>query len=179
MSIHTPEPAQYGTMSPAEEAMLPPAPRPEQPLAPRPEPQPEPVTETVVAPLGGKVITLPSGFKVALRGTRSIRNRDRASIFEGADFENGSKVTAGFTLLSNIVKLLIVSWDVRDFDEATGDLIGEVLPIPSATPLDVLGLLTMEDAAVLDGEAQAVQKLLMPNFEPNPDPASPTRPSGV
>lgn len=149
----------YDVMSAAEEAMPALDAQPDQPVPP-----------------GGKVVTLPSGYRVTLRGARTIRNRDRSSLFDGVDFE-ASKMQAGFTVLANILRLLIVAWDVRDFDDATGEPVGEVLPIPSATADDVLGLLSMEDAGVLDGEAQKVQKLLMPNFEPDPDPASPTRPS--
>jgi hypothetical protein len=129
-------------------------------------------------PAGGRVITLPSGYRVVLRGTRSVRNRDRSRLFAGVDFE-AARMEAGFTVLANITSVLVVAWDVRDFDDATGEPVGPVLPIPSATTEDVLGLLSLEDASVLDGVAQSVQKLLMPNFEPSPDPASPTQPSGV
>jgi hypothetical protein len=151
--------------------------------APESVPAPEAVPAPVVpaeahlsAPVGGEVITLPSGFRVVLRGTRSVRNRDRAGLFDGVDFETG-KAQAGFRILANILRTLIVAWDVRDFDDATGEPVGEILPIPSASTEDTLGYLSLDDAAALDNAAQKVQRLLMPNFEPNPDPASPTQPS--
>lgn len=145
--------------------------------APAPPAEVFPATDLTV-PAGGRVVTLPSGFRVVLKGTRAVRNRDRAGLFDGVDFEE-SKVGAGFAVLSNILRTLIVAWDVRDYDDATGEPVGEILPVPSKTTDDVLGVLSLEDGSVLDAEAQAVQTLLMPNFEPNPDPASPTRPSGV
>ena len=131
----------------------------------------------VVAPPGGKVITLPSGHKVAVRGTRAIRNRDRERLFSGIDYQSEDRAAAGFHILANILSLLIVGWDVKDYDDATGEPVGDVLPIPSATTEDVLGSLSLEDGSALDDEASEVQKLLMPNFEPNPDQSSPTQPS--
>lgn len=133
----------------------------------------------VTAQPGGEVITLPSGYRVAVKGTRAIRYRDRKGLFDGIDFNSENRAAAGFAILTNILRLLITGWDVRDYDDATGEPVGPVLPIPSETTEDVLGGLSIEDGSALDDVAQRVQKVLMPNFDPNPDPASPTRPSSI
>jgi hypothetical protein len=140
---------------------------------------PAPVSGDVVAPEGGQLITLPSGYKVALRSTRSVRARDRKNLFAGVDFENasGDVMATGMTVLANVEKLLITAWDVRDYDDATGAPKGDVLPIPSATTDDVLGGLSIEDANALDEAGAEAQKVLLPNFAPSPDAASPTQPS--
>lgn len=165
--------------------------------APEPAPAPEPVPvdpavdgvvptdvapapfEHVTAPPGGEVLTLPSGYKVALRATRSVRARDRKDLFTGVDFESKDAIKTGMVVLGNIQKLMITAWDVRDFDDATGAPVGDVLPIPSATEEDILGGLSLEDANALDVATREIQKVLLPNFDPTPtaDPTSPSQPS--
>lgn len=131
---------------------------------------------SITAPPGGELITLPSGFKVAVRSTNSLKNRDRKSIFGGMN-QNTPAVESGFIVVENILRLVITAWDVRDTDDATGQPTGSILPIPSQTDWDVLGGLSLADGTTLDAVAQKVQKLIAPNFEPNPDAASPTPPS--
>lgn len=131
----------------------------------------------VVAPAGGQLITLPSGYKVAFRSTRSVRARDRKGLFAGVDFQSNDAMATGMTVLANVEKLLIVEWDVRDYDDATGEPVGDVLPIPSATEEDVLGGLSLEDANALDEASSEAQKVLLPNFAPSPEADSPTPPS--
>ena len=131
--------------------------------------------QPVVAPLGGEVLTLPSGFKVALRNPKAIRNRERRVILAGITGDTANAVGAGFDILARIQSALIVGWDVQHVDDALVPS-GPVLPIPSAAP-ESLDDLPLSDANALDTVAQEVQKLLFPNFGPDVDPASPTKPS--
>lgn len=152
-------------------------------LEPVPTEAPEvPEVPELVAPAGGELVTLPSGFRVALRSAKSIRNRDRKALYSGINIDPAAAQTGqlnafefAFDLLANIQKLLIVGWDVRAVDDA-GVPFGDVLPLPSIDPAGLEDL-PIADAAALDKYAEEVQKIISPDFSPNPDPASPTPPS--
>lgn len=144
-------------------------------------PQDGPTTDqqpsSIQAPPGGKVITLPSGFRVALRNPAAIRNRERKWVYEavaGADESNA--VEAGMAMTARITALIITAWDVRSVDDALVPY-GEVLPIPRD---DMEGLedMPMGDVAVLDAEAEVARNVILPDFSPSVKTDSPTSPSG-
>lgn len=144
---------------------------------PAPETPPAPAAPAVAAPPGGEVITLPvSGFQVAVRSAKSLRNRDRQRLLLSMnDDPNQSKVAAGLQMVDLIVGLLVVAWNVRALDEA-GQPVGEVLPIPSLAP-ESLGELMIEDANRVNEVAEAARVVIFPDFSPSPDPESPTPPA--
>lgn len=131
----------------------------------------------VVAPVGGRVVVLPSGFRVAIRNPKAVRNRERKQILAGMTGDESKAIEAGFDVLSNILRLLIVGWDVRSVNDALVPY-GDVLPVPSVDPKGLEDL-PIEDANALDDVAEEVQRILFPNFAPSGDPASPTSPSAA
>jgi hypothetical protein len=142
---------------------------------------------SVVAPPGGKVVALPSGFHVALRNPSGIRARERQFIYDGMDLDSigspGEKTTignreavmTGVAMSQRIIALLVSAWDVQAVNDALVPF-GPVLPLPK-DDLDTLADMPVGDIGVLEKEADVAQKIIMPDFSPNPSEASPTLPS--
>jgi hypothetical protein len=174
------EPAQ----DPVDVPVVPVAPDPAPAVSePVPVPDPDPVPDaadaplvgpSIVAPPGGKVITLPSGFRVALRNPAGIRSRERQFIYDGMNLDsigapgekavmgNREAVMTGVAMTARIIALLVSAWNVRAVDDALVPF-GPVLPLPK-DDLDTLADMPVGDASVLEKEAEVAQKIIMPDF---------------
>lgn len=187
------EPAQVPADVPVAQVVSDPAPAVSEPI-PVPDPDPVPdaadaplVGPSIVAPPGGKVITLPSGFRVALRNPAGVRSRERQFIYDGMNLDsigapgetpvigNREAVMTGVAMSQRIIALLVSAWNVRAVDDALVPF-GPVLPLPK-DDLDTLADMPVGDASVLEAEADVARKVIMPDFSPNPSESSPTPPS--
>lgn len=133
-----------------------------------------PPNPEVVAPVGGQLLVLPSGFKVGIRNPNAVRNRERRELFKGvADIgEDEDKAEVGLMMTTRIAAMLITEWDVRSVDGALVPF-GPVLPVG----VDALDDMPIGDAAEIDKVVLVAQKILMPDFSPNASEESPTPPS--
>jgi len=109
-----------------------------------------------------KEITLPSGATVTLRDPRTLKQKDRAKLYENAD--SSSSLNAGITIMTKLIALLIEEWSFE-------------LVLPSGK-IESLGELDIPDYDVLNDEAEKALPILWPKLaattETESDPKAPT-----
>ncbi|MDI3315880.1 MAG: hypothetical protein QJR12_16870 [Mycobacterium sp.] len=126
-----------------------------------------------------RTVTLPSGHTATLREAGDLKNKHRKQVLKEMGLEvdpatRRATVNGGEFLdrmNSALLRVAITDWTV------TGDD-GQVLQIPSLDPtsLDEISAL---DGAALEREIGPLREVVLPDFGPSPDEASPTPPSGA
>jgi len=110
-------------------------------------------------------IELSKGY-VELLDVDSITSRKRKAIFASMATDGGTLKVAPIDISDVLLGHLIVKWNV------------DGIPAPSLEDLSPLDDLNIKDYDKLAEAASIIMRDITPNFDPNPDPASPTSPSG-
>lgn len=126
-----------------------------------------------------RTVTLPSGHTATLREPAELKNRHRKQVLKemGLEVEAGSRqvtINGGefmAAMNSAILRVTVTDWDVTDDD-------GETMQLPSLDP-ESLDELSAADGAFLEKQVEPMRALILPDFGPSPDEASPTQPSGA
>jgi hypothetical protein len=109
-----------------------------------------------------KEITLPSGATVTMRDPRTLKQKDRAKLYDDADGQ--ATVKTGMNIMSKLIAILVEDWSF--------DL------VPPAVKIDSLGELEIADYDALLEEAEAAMPVLWPKLaqttETEADPKAPT-----
>lgn len=118
-----------------------------------------------------KQIQLPGGGTVTLRDGASVKHKDRKKlILEMADTEV-SDMVKGLAAQDKIIAMAVEHWEGVN-DPETGLPLGNPRHDPA-----VLDELSVEDIDALTSACEDFRKKLFPDFDPSPDPTSPTEPS--
>ncbi|MBX6769883.1 MAG: hypothetical protein IRY90_22475 [Actinomadura rubrobrunea] len=126
-----------------------------------------------------RTITLPSGHTATLREADDLKNKHRKQVLAEMGLEvnpetrqlsvNGGKFMVNMN--TALLRVAVTDWDV------TGDD-GQVLQLPSIDPTS-LDKISARDGKALDEEVEPLHAVILPDFAPSPDEASPTPPSGA
>jgi hypothetical protein len=99
--------------------------------------------------MANETITLPSGETVVIRDPKTLKQKDRAKVYAGAD-ENLPTLERGMAMISSLLSVIIESWS---FD---------LIP-PNVKP-ESLGELTIADFDALQEVAEKTMPLLFPKL---------------
>jgi hypothetical protein len=113
-----------------------------------------------------RIINLPSGATATLRDPKTLKQKDRAKLYE-EDIDGSVK--SGMAMMARLISVLVEEWSF--------DL------IPPSVKIDSLGELSIADYDVLVEEAEAAMSVLFPALTKTEaaeaDPKAPTAKSNV